>query len=485
MRRWLFVTYLSILASVVPAQQGNLMFFANHYLPETHYLNPASTCPCETFVAIPLLSSIYFNYGNSAFSYTDLVGANNTYSTNTVDETIDKLGRRSYMGIDSRLLWLGVGHKFPNYYLNFSIREVLDVPTSLPREMFELVWMGNAPFEGEKVSAKGTGVYFHHYREYALGFTKPVDANTLFGIRAKILFGKLNVTTRGTQAELFTDEHTFNLSLTGDLQIRTSLPIEVSMSDDDPGLLDTIVLKDDTSISQLLFNRKNPGFAIDVGIIRDYENGVRLLASINDLGFIRYRSNLNTFRSTDEIAFQGVNFDTVQQQPVFSNIFTDTLRLEHSTGRYTFWLPPTLRLGLQYPLTPKIHPGIGLTAKWYNTKLLTTLHFNVDYQLRPALHLLAGYTLQYRSYNNIGLGLICGRGPVQFYAISDNLTGLIWPLNSQNINIRAGLNINLGCPRGSKTQPDNAQPFGQVPCPNIHPRQSKFKLKALRKRGEN
>jgi hypothetical protein len=51
----------------------------------------------------------------------------------------------------------------------------------------------------------------------------------------------------------------------------------------------------------------------------------------------------------------------------------------------------------------------------------------------------------YRSFKIFGLGLSFGKGPLQFYAITDNVCGFFWPLSTRNINLRFGLNVNLGC----------------------------------------
>ena len=70
---------------------------------------------------------------------------------------------------------------------------------------------------------------------------------------------------------------------------------------------------------------------------------------------------------------------------------------------------------------------------------------SIDYNPFRNFHILSGYSLYYRSFLNLGLGFSLGRGPVQVYAISDNVLGLIFPLDTRNINFRFGLNINLGC----------------------------------------
>jgi hypothetical protein len=50
-----------------------------------------------------------------------------------------------------------------------------------------------------------------------------------------------------------------------------------------------------------------------------------------------------------------------------------------------------------------------------------------------------------RSITNVGIGIGYGRSPVQVYLVSDNILGFIWPMSAKNVNLRLGMNINIGC----------------------------------------
>ena len=49
------------------------------------------------------------------------------------------------------------------------------------------------------------------------------------------------------------------------------------------------------------------------------------------------------------------------------------------------------------------------------------------------------------SFTNLGLGISYGRNPIQLYVVTDNIFGFILPLSTKNVNLRLGINLNLGC----------------------------------------
>ncbi len=66
------------------------------------------------------------------------------------------------------------------------------------------------------------------------------------------------------------------------------------------------------------------------------------------------------------------------------------------------------------------------------------------------ISLSISYSYLYNSFGNIGAGIKLGRSPIQFYAVSDNIPGLIRPLETKNINLRFGLQFNFGCSQNEK-----------------------------------
>lgn len=439
------------LSNMGVAQQNHSIFFM-HYLPESNLLNPAIPIPCKWYIGIPILSSVHLNYANTSFSYKNVFTStgNGSYEAN-IDNAVKGLKRRNYLGTEFHTQLLAIGHRRGEYSFQFTITEKDNLPITYPKEVILLAWDGNTQFKGEEVGFKGTGNYFNHYREYALSASKQSKGGVYYGIRAKLLFGKLNISTRKADISMYTDENTFNLEFNGDIKINSSLPINIEQNGNSVG---NVTLDESISPISLALNRKNPGFAFDFGIIFPLNDKMEFSASVIDLGLIRWRSNLNTLIGSGEFTYSGI--DTIPSESYFDNIqevFTDSMDVNVSHEKYTTALPPRLIAGLSYIVSPKLKAGIQAEVFIYRTKIMPSVTFSGNYNLFRNTYLMASYTIQYNTFRNLGLGFVMGRGPVQFYMISDNAAGFIWPMSTRNINLRFGLNINLGCHIRTKEDP--------------------------------
>ncbi len=425
------------------AQQNQQLYFM-HYLGESNFLNPAVQSPCKWFIGMPVLSSVHLNYANSAFSVNQLIspGADGIVNINKV---INQLGRRSIIGAEFHTTLLALGYKHSDYYFNFSVIEKVNLPMTISRDIFGLIWNGNHSYEGEEAGFKGTAAYFTYYREYALGISRRNASDILYGAKGKLLFGKLNLSTPSTDISLFTDEDTYNLTFNGDFRSNLSLPVIV---DYDSGRIGSITPEEPLNYLQILFNRKNWGFAVDLGIVIPYSDRLTIAASILDLGFIGWRSNQNNIIGSGNFFYDGPLGDTIISPDYVEdliNSFSDSMQLDVTHENYTTLLPVKTYLGINYELSPKLYTSALFSSVIYKTKLVTALTGTIDYNPFRNFHLLGSYSMMYRSFKNVGLGFSIGRGPFQFYMISDNAAGMIWPYAARNLNLRFGLNINLGC----------------------------------------
>ena len=431
----------------VSAQQNHTMYLM-YYLPESNLLNPAVPISCKWYIGIPVLSSVHLNYANSSFSYNTLFNrtGNGSYATD-VDNLVRHLHYRNYIGTELHLQLFALGYRKGDYSFVFTITEKNNLAITYPKEPAMLIWKGNTQFEGKDAGFKGTGLFFNHYREYALAASKRSNSGIYYGLRAKLLFGKMNISTKTANINLNTDDTFFNLTFNGQLQANTSLPIIMDISDNQ---INDVYYNDNVSAAQLMLNRKNPGFAIDAGIVYPYSDKIEISASIVDLGFIRWRSNLNTLNANGEFFYDGPMGDTAQTTTdnYFSdllNSFTDSMNLEAYQQKYTTFLPTRILGGAIYQINDKVSAGVQGEALFYKTKILPSLTLSAQVEPISNLHFIASYSLQYYSLKSFGLGFVLGRNPVQFYVISDDVPAMIWPLSAKNINLRFGLNINLGC----------------------------------------
>ncbi len=410
-----------------------------HYLGESNFLNPAVQSECKWFIGVPVLSSIHLNYANSGFSYKQAISntSDSTYTMN-IDKVVGQLGFRTLIGSEFHTSLLALGYRRGDYYFAFSIIEKNNLPFTLSKDLFSLIWEGNTQFEGEWASLKGTSAYAMHYREYALGISKRNNRGNFLGIKGKLLFGKLNLAIPKSDGSLYTDENSFDLTFDGEMLANMSAPIIIEHSN---GQLTDAYYDESVSAMQLIFNRKNWGLAFDVGFIHKLNEKITISGSILDLGFIRWRSNLNNVSANEYFTYHGILADSGN---VLESI-VDSVNFKFSNDPYTTFLPGKMYFGAEYHVNEKLEARALVSAVAYKTKISPALTLTADYNPFGHFHLIGSYSVMYRSIANLGLGFSFGREPLQFYVISDNVLGLIWPLATRNINLRFGLNINLGC----------------------------------------
>ncbi len=468
MRRILLIS-LFCFPYILSGQQ-NQQLFQMHYLGESNFLNPAVQSECKWFIGIPVLSSVHVNYANSGFSYKQLVKntSDSTYSLN-IDKVVDKLGWRTLIGTEFHTTLLALGYKRDDYYFAFSIIEKNNLPFTISKDVFKLGWEGNTQFEGESAKLKGTSAFAMHYREFALGISKQTSHGNFLGIKGKLLFGKLNLAIPKSDISLYTDENTFDLTLDGELRINMSAPVIIEHEN---GQMTDYYYNDNVSIMQLIFNRKNWGLAFDAGFIYDYNENITLSGSILDIGFIRWRSNLNNISFDENYTYRGILVDTGN---VVESII-DSVNFNFTNDPYTTFLPTKMYLGAEYHMNEKLEARALISAVAYRTKFSPALTLAADYNPFGHVHLVGSYSVLYRSFQNVGLGFSFGRDPLQFYMISDNVLGFIWPLSARNINLRFGLNINLGC--NIKEERPKSLLSGQDYCPVYEKAKERKKRKA-------
>jgi hypothetical protein len=243
-----------------------------------------------------------------------------------------------------------------------------------------------------------------------------------------------------------TDDRTLDLAFRGDFRLNSSLPVIVITNPD--GTLNDIILDESVTPLQMIFNGRNPGLAVDAGIIMPYGERWTLSASVLDLGFIRWRSYLNNMQGKGTYVYRGLEEIPQDGEGYFDDLLndlTESMNIEYVQEAYTTFLPPRVLAGADYRVNGVLSGGLTAEALFLRIKMVSSFTFSGQYRPARAFTLLLSYTLQYHSFNSLGAGIVLGRDPVQFYLLTTNIPGMIKPLDTRSVNMRFGLNILLGC----------------------------------------
>jgi len=425
------------------AQQNRLMYLI-HDVPQSNFLNPAVPLKCKWYIGLPVLSSVHLNAANNLTSFNQAFSpiGNGIYQT-SISQVEPLIHRRNYVGAELHVQLLGIGFATGDWSFLASVNEKVELAGTIPKSIVDLGMYGNRKFEGSEMSLLGTGLFETHYREYALSISKRFDNGLILGTRAKVLFGKSNVSTKPFDVAVLTDDLTFDLHLIGIATVRSSLPAYVNVVNDKPS---DFVVQDLFDVKGYLMNKENLGLAFDFGVIYPLSEQIELSASVIDLGAISWQSNLHQYKGWGDFAYSGALGSNTSFNNLGNN-FLDSLHLASNMDSYLTYLAPRVMAGATYNNQEKMTWGINTDLRIYRTKILSALTLSGQYQASDAVKLILGYTLQYNSFNNIGAGLVLGNHPVQFYIISDNVTSFIWPLSTRNVNLRFGFNLIPNCNR--------------------------------------
>ena len=440
------------LMSFIPvmAQQSHTLFLM-HELPQSAYVNPAIQPKCKWFIGLPALSSLYANVSSTGISYSD-------FSRN--EEYIDgeaiarKLHSIDYLTSELHLNLISLGYKRKDFYYFFNIAEKADAKVFYPRSIVNLAVYGNDDIVGEKMFTKGLGAYGIHYREYSLGIAQDFESYFLWGLRAKLLFGKANLTTRHGAISLITEQNTYNLLAEWSYQLNSSLPLELPANSNRFDI-DSIGLAE-VDVMQYMLNPNNVGFAIDYGFVF-VDDEITWSASILDFGFVSWRSDVHKFKNNGSLAFEGITVDDILNPDEFLDMIRDSLNnqilVTHSQGSYLTMLPTKVNVGATYEFHPHFNAGVLLRTEFYPRRPVPSLTLSINTVRLNNFSGSLSYSIMNGTFNNLGLGLGFGIQNMVFHVLSDNVIGFFSPHKAHTANLRFGVHFQFGCSEKSKRLP--------------------------------
>ena len=443
----MLVMVISLCGSLF-AQQSNT-FYLMHDVPQSNLLNPAVQLKCRYYIGIPVLASTHISYSNTAFTYNDLAGSTSWNS----DGVFDQMHRVDLYYADIQLHPVSLGYRHKLLYFTFNITERIQGYQTIPKDLVEMAVYGNGPSVGETARFDALKPGAHHTREYSLGLSMVVDQYLTAGIRAKLIFGKANLHASRSDLRVNTREEDFGLRIEGDYTINGSFP--VTITEDADGNISEIAVDDIDPLAYMM-NRGNPGFALDLGAIYRYNDRITLSGSLLDLGFVRWKTDVNNVHGEGTFIYEGEELSGDVVSSTFVSDIRDSLvdAFDYTTTQepYTWFHPTQLFLGGTYRFRENIYFGLVNRNVRYSSKIHSSLTLSAHADLADRILATVSWSYLNNSLKNIGLGLAYHGKGFQFHAVTDNLLGFFYPFDTRTLNLRFGINLMLGCPRNRQQE---------------------------------
>lgn len=427
------------------AQQDNTLFMM-HNIPQSNFLNPAVQISCPKYIAIPLLSSIHFNFNSTGFSYSTLTRG----SSLDAGSLVGKMHSWDYLATELHYTPVSFGFMYDSdQYFNFSWTERVESKLFVSRKLLSLFANGNAQYVGQGLSTSNPGLNAHYYREFSLGYSRRMEGGTLLGLHVKLLFGLAGLVTRRNPVTLEVNPLTYDIDAKWQPEVNISYPLTVST--DATGHVTGISLKG-PSLPGFLLNFGNPGLAFDFGLVKRTDELV-YSASLLDLGLIWWRKDATRLLNRGNFVYRGATTADLADPTAYINELADSINRQvqfttNNRGYFTL-LSPKLYLGVARPVHEQLLLGGHIRSEWYPGRPVVSATLSATLFGVKGGSLALTYSAISGSFMNVGVGLGWGGEQFQFYLTTDNIMPAFFPEKARNVNFRFGFNLFLGC-KGEK-----------------------------------
>lgn len=451
--------FFSVTIIISTFAQSEFTLGMMEHVYQSTYVNMTAKPSHKVSVGLPGLSSVYGAIAFSGLKFEDLYNVlpnNKTEWSVTKIKNVLSTNSMLYNGVSVDLFHLRI--KSRNTFLSFHVRNVFTSYIGLPSALGLVITADNVQEGSNKPKNwdfSGLSADVTHYNEYAFGISSSLKKFS-YGFRVKFLQGLSNISTENNNSGIsFNDQ--FQVNATGNIRANISSPLDSNNK-----------VKNDFKFSDYFSNFNNLGFATDLSLAYKLNQKLTFSLSVNDIGFIGWRTNGRYEELNESITFSGINNlqSLIQGKPIdslnynFNNINTK----KGLVDSYSKFLIPNLYFIAKYDITSRWSISGTIFAQKYHTVRLG-LSAGSQLKIGNLLSLAANIKYQYSALN-LGFGIVLKPGPFQIYLATDNIPFGIQPItnnsgnlmalhpsNTNQFNIRFGINLVFGKEIVPQSQP--------------------------------
>lgn len=444
-------------------------------VPQSNQLNPAFQSRCDAYLGFPMLSPLSLNANVNPLKYGDIFSYNSSldqiitfmHENGDKEAFLDALNPVNTVTANISTNPLSIGWRSKQFYFTIDFTEKIESDIRYTKDFARFLLYGSP--DEERFNFSETGFDFKYYHELAIGISYDYEEQFQVGARAKILFGMANINTRLSDLTVraTTDRWDFNSNTIIDMSIPfISIPVDTagfviwdsipgSTENELPDSMTTDFIRDNLGT---IFGTRNIGVGIDFGFSFSPIENLSISASVNDLGFIRWRDNPYQLTNDGTFGWQGVEVSLEEDWDPGEELLDSLKSQMNFTSEqkpYTTALSGKVYLGLAYELNKKVKFGFVTRSRIYNYRLFNQYTFSANVMPKPMFSATLSYSIIGKNYANFGLGLALRLGPFNMYMITDQApSGYFLPESINSLNFRFGLNLVFGCPKMSKKLQD-------------------------------
>lgn len=404
-----------------------------------------------------MLGGINIGVQNTGFKYDKFFQFNGNGQPVALDlnQGVASLKNKNYLNSFVNFDIFNCGRQTKYGYFTYSHRFREMETFRYNKDFVELLAGGNAAFLGaDHPATLDLGIAARVYQEFNFGYQICLTEKLNVGARVKFLMGFIDAKSRAIDAQLMTDPETYALTVSGDVDVRTTLPYELSLQNGHLSIADRRF-----NIANLF---KNYGAGIDLGAEYQINDQFGVAAAVNDLGFIRWNHFANRFvggiddagslYQNGSLVFSGLTPEQINgliNDHNYMSGFVDTLAMYFNVGSetltgYTSGLNTTMMVRGYYDLTPQHRFAAQFTGYASGVGFRPAMTLAYAGSFLDKFDVVTTYTMMKGSYGNLGLGLSANLGGFMIYVASNNVLGFFNPANTTNLNLQFGISFTSG-----------------------------------------
>ena len=391
----------------------------------------------KVFLGLPAMSGVHLNYNNK-LSYNNIFSPIDNGVQVDSKKIFNSLQNENMVSTQVNINLLHLGYTTPaGATLYLFANERIEADFLYPKSLIDFIVNGNAGLVGEKVKIGKTRLGVTHFREMGAGYQYYIDDMDLgIGFRLKYFQGFFNMSTpESMTASITTESENYQL----DIEMQNAV-LRTSGK--------TIYDGTNGDLGSHLVSNGNSGFGVDLGFHYDLTNSFTIAGSVNDIGFISWKEDIENYSLKDtSVFYAGIDLkgvtDIVQE-------FKDTLvdkfdSYTKDTEAYNTLLTPRMYLSGAYHLTSQSDVTGTVAARYIQGQLKMAYGLGINYKLGSYFVGSINAIKLPQQIPNLGAAIAFKGGPAQLYIAVDQAAYWSVP-DAKAIDVRFGINFIFGKP---------------------------------------
>ncbi|MDR1725240.1 MAG: DUF5723 family protein [Bacteroidales bacterium] len=354
----LFISF--VIFSYVVKAQSDIMYFMNE-TPQSSFINPAFGSKLgSTYISLPALSGLNFNFNTSGYCYHDLINQHPIYKDSLqidLNGFYNKLKSSLDINILGDISLFGLGITFGKTHLSLDLKFGFSSRIELDKSIFGFILDGFGN-EDKGLVLDAPLLNIQTYISPSVSLAREFGDKLKIGTRVGMLFGIMDITSKETIIAV--TENNGTLAVETNFDVLTANIFGRFRSNslfNDTTNSTEFNMANMNDILSTAFNNK--GFVIDVGGAYKITDNMEVSLGVSDFGFIKWTTNTTAIRSkhpNNRVEFDGIrsSLDSLSSQvEEYLEHIGDTLLYitdmkADSIAPYTSMLPTKLYAGLTW-----------------------------------------------------------------------------------------------------------------------------------------